>query len=255
MGRLWRIVKGWWLRLIGKAEQANPRAMLEAEIDGFHKATASYNENLAKQAAMIERLKSQIATESKKVELMTARASAAYQAKNMTKAGSIALQLKETKRELEENRNQLKQADELYKSLIKQRDTFAKEARARIEKIKSKISKAEMAEAQAKLTEMASATTFSVGESGLNNLEEKLDERIANAQGKVRVASDSLETDDWTMTEDEQNAMEGQALAEFAQQMGFEAAPAPAPAAADAPARDLGPVDMGPIEPEKVTEG
>ena len=54
MGRLFRIIKGWFLRLIGSAEDANPRAILEAEIADFHKASAQYNQNLAKQAGMIE---------------------------------------------------------------------------------------------------------------------------------------------------------------------------------------------------------
>ncbi|MFT5433876.1 MAG: phage shock protein A [Myxococcota bacterium] len=249
MGRLWRIVKGWWLRLLGKAEQSSPRAILEAEIADFHKATASFNENLAKQAGMIERLKAQIHSEGKKVELLTARASASYAAKNMEKAGSLALQLKEIKRETTENQSQMKQADDLYKNLVKQRDAYTKEARVRIEKIKGKISKAEMAEAQAKLTEAISATNFNPDGRGLGELEESLDSRIADASGKVRVASETASIDtDFDMTAGEEKAMEEMALAEFAQQMGFAAAAAPpidAPAAAE---RELGPAD--PLAPK-----
>ena len=241
MGRLWRIVKGWWLSLVGSAEEANPRALLESEIAEFHKATAAFNENLAKQAGMIERLKAQIVAEQKKLEMATARAQAAYTAKNMERAGQLALTVKETRREVEENKVQLKDSDELYENLKRQRDTYVKEARARIDKIKSKISKAEMAEAQAKLTEMASDVVFNPDGTGLASLEGKLDERIANAQGKVRVASDQLETDEWAMTEGEQKAMESAALAEFAASMGLEAPAGTAPVAA-APA-DLGPMD------------
>ena len=65
MGRLFRIIKGWFLRIVGKAEDANPRAILEAEIADFHKASAQFNQNLAKQAGLIERLKGQIASEGK----------------------------------------------------------------------------------------------------------------------------------------------------------------------------------------------
>ena len=83
MGRLWRIVKGWWLRVVGKAEDANPRSILEAEMADFTKASAQFNENLAKQAGMIERLKAQVIAEEKKTELLTARASASYSAGQM----------------------------------------------------------------------------------------------------------------------------------------------------------------------------
>ena len=258
MGRLFRVIKGWFLRLVGKAEELSPRAMLEAEVDSFHRAIQSYNTNLAKQAGMIERLKRQIIEENKKLEMLTARVTAAYQAKNMEKAGNFALQVKEAKRELEENESQLTQAEELYQNLVKQRDTYTKTAREKIEGIKSKISRAEMAEAQAKLTEIASNTAFDMTGSGasLERLEEKLEERIADAEGKVRVASDAVASDEWSMTEAEQGAMEAQALAEFAAQMGLEPPPVvQTPDMADAKP-DLGPVDpVEAVEAPKVTEG
>lgn len=250
MGRLWRIIKGFFLRLIGAAEEASPRSLLEAEIADFHKATAQFNENLAKQAGMIERLKAQIAAEGKKLEMAKARAAAAYSAKNMAKAGQMALTVKETKREVEENKAQLTQSEALYQNLTRQRDTYIKEARNRIEQIKGKISKAEMAEAQAKLTELASDAQFNPDGTGLTGLEDKLDERIANAQGKVRVASDQMDAGEWNMTEAEQDALEAQALAEFAAEMGFEAPAAPPAAEVAAPAApDLGPVEEIAAEP------
>jgi phage shock protein A len=241
MGRLWQIIRGWWYRIIGKAEEANPRAILEAQIADFQKNSAQFNENLAKQAGMIERLKNQVAAEEKKVELMTARASAAYAAGQMEKAGQMALQIKDTKREIDENKKQLIASEELFKNLSRQRDVYLKQARERIDAVKSKISKAEMAEAQAKLGEMASNVSFSPDGTGINALEEKLDERIANAQGKVRVASEQVASQEWTATEGEQKALEGAALAEFAREMGF--APAQAPVAPMAAPRDLGPAD------------
>lgn len=258
MGRLFRIFKGWWLRLIGKAEDVNPRAMLEAEIADFQKATATYNENLAKQAGMIERLKAQIVAEDKKAEMLKARTTAAYAAKQLDRAGQFALQLKDAQREVEENKVQLQQAEELYKNLVRQRDVYVKEARRKIEDVKNKISKAEMAEAQAKLTELASATAFDMGGAGasLDRLDERLNERISNAQGKVRVASDAMQTSGVTTTEDEQKALEALALAEFATQMGLETPAAPAKTPADAAVHDLGPVETeAPASAPKVTEG
>ena len=249
MGRLFRIIKGWFLRLVGSAEDANPRAILEAEVAEFHKASAQFNQNLAKQAGMIERLKGQIASEGKKLEMLTARATAAFKAGNTEKAGQMALQIKEVTREVEENKLQLKEAEELYQNLTKQREVYTKEARARIDKIKSKISRVEMAEAQAKLTESMSDASFNADGTGLANLEDKLDERIANAQGKVRVATELSELSDFNVTEAEQNALEQQALAEFAAQMGLAS---PAPVVDSAPAtRDLGPVEA--VEAEDVS--
>lgn len=253
MGRLWNLVKGWWLRLLGQAEGMSPRALLEAEIDDFHKAGAKYNQNLAKQAGMIERLKATIMQQNKEVESLTARASAAYAAKAMDKAGSFALKVKDAKVELEGHRAQLAQSEELYQNLLKQRDSYTKKASERIDAIKGKISKAEMAEAQAKLTEIASSTAFDMSGSGaaLERLDDKLDERIADAQGKVRVATDSSMSDEFSVSDAEREAMEALALAEFASQMGLGSPAAPeailaTPAVAPP---ELGPADDVEAEP------
>lgn len=243
MGRLWRMIKGFWLRLIGAAEEATPVTILHAEIAEFQKANAQFNENLAKQAGLIERQKSQVAVQEKNVEILRARGAAAYGAGEMGRAGEFALKHKDAKRELNENKAQLAQAEELFKNLTRQRDIFVKAARERIESAKSKISKAEMVEAQAKLTEMASNVTFSHDGSGLNALNEKLDERIANAQGKVIVAQGQVNANasEWNVTHEEQLALERQALADFEREMGIVPKSPDLTAPKASPVRELGP--------------
>jgi hypothetical protein len=131
-----------------------------------------------------------------------------------------------------------------------------REAKEKMAEIEGKIDKAEMAEAQAKLTEIASATAFDMSGSGasLDRLDDRLDDRIAEAQGKVRVASDAVAADEFNLTDGERKAMEAQALSEFAAQMGLEPAATEAAAPVDAPP-ELGPADEDAAEPEKVTEG
>ena len=249
MGRLWRLIKGWFLRLIGKAEAASPRALLEAEIADFNKATAQFNENLAKQAGLIERLKRQIADAEKKERILQERARAAYTAKQMDKAGHFALLLKETRQQLEENRMQLQAAEQLYQNLRRQRDVFVRDARARIDRIKQKLSQAEMAEAQAKLAEMASSVQFDAEGKGLAELEEKLEERISDARGKVRVATEGAEASPWSVTAEEQSALEQAALADLAAELGLE----PPPTVADQAPETATP-ELGPVATESATE-
>ncbi|MDP1718978.1 MAG: hypothetical protein Q8L24_00960, partial [bacterium] len=144
-------------------------------------------------------------------------------AKQNERAGELALACKEKMASLTENQEQLKNAEELYKNLTRQRDTFFKEAQKRLDTIKNKISRAQMAEAQAKMAEIASAMTFDMNGSGANleRLEKGLDDRIADAQGKSRVAADSLKSGGFVQLEAEQKALEAQALAEFATSMGI----------------------------------
>lgn len=250
--RLGKLIKGFLSLFISGLETANPKALLEAEIVSLQEAVANYNKNLAKQAALVERLRSSIEKEKRELERNTAKATALLNAKQMEEAGRYAMMVKQQKQSVADLETQMKQADDMYRNLSKQRDVYVREAQKRIDNIKRKMSQAEVAESQAKLAEIASATAFDMAGSGatLQRLEEKLDERVANAAGKARVAADQAGTGDWVMKAEEEKALEAQALAEFATSMGL-AAPA-APAAPDTSTRDLGPEetqrDLGPAQ-------
>lgn len=198
---------------------------------------------------MVEQLREKLKKQKKEQESLKARATALYTGGQTEEAGRLALQLKQITSDIADNENGLKQADDMYRNLSRQRDVYVKDAQRRIEAIKQKMSRVEMAEAQAKLAEISSSTAFDMSGSGatLQRLEESLDERVATATGKARVASDMTKTGEWTVKEDEMKAMENQALAEFATSMGLAAPPvatAPAKAAAVPEAlRDLGPTE------------
>ncbi|MEW6281069.1 MAG: PspA/IM30 family protein [Candidatus Eremiobacterota bacterium] len=250
--RLGKLIKGFLSLFISGLETANPKALLEAEVVALQEAVANYNKNLAKQAALVERLRAAIEKEKRELERMTAKATALYNAKQLEEAGRYALLVKNMKQSVADNEAQLKQADDMYKNLTKQRDVYVREAQKRIDNIKRKMSQAEIAESQAKLAEIATSTAFDMAGSGatLQRLEEKLDERVADAAGRARVAADSVQSGDWVMKAEEEKAMESAALAEFATAMGL-AAP-PVTASAEPAARELGPEevqrDLGPAQ-------
>jgi phage shock protein A len=249
--RLAKLVKGFLSLFISGLETANPKALLEAEVQQLQQAVANYNANLAKQAGLVERLKMQIERDRKELDRLTAKATALYNAKQFEEAGRLALTVKNLRQDLADNEAQHKQADELYRNLSSQRDVYVREAKKRIESIKQKMTRTEVAESQAKLAEVASAKAFDMAGSGatLQRLEEKLDERMAAAMGKARVASDQTKVGDWAAKAEEEKAMENQALAEFAAAMGLE--PMPGVQAPAAPAeRELGPsqMDLGPAQ-------
>lgn len=245
--RLSKLIKGFLSLFISGLETANPRALLEAESQGLREAVGNYNKNLARQAGLVERLKMQVQREKQELDRATAQAKALYSAKQMEAAARLALQVKNLNSSLANNQAQLEQADKMYRDLSQKRDVYVREAQKRIDAIKQKLSQAEIAEAQAQLAEIATATAFDLAGSGdtLKRLEEKLDERVTDAMGKARVASDSAAGGEWALKAEEESALEKQALAEFAVAMGLEApaAPVAAPAQEAPPAmeRDLGP--------------
>lgn len=213
--RLARFFKGIGLLFVGKVEKGNPRALFEAEMDNFNKAQADFNNGLAKQAGMISLLDGQIAKGTKDIEALTARITSLLSTGNEAKAGDLAVMLEQTEATLAENKKQRDAAESMYKDLTRQRDAFVKASRKRMDEVKGKISAAEMAEAQAKLAEMTTTVAFNPDGTGLNALDEQVTERLAGAQGKIRVAQDAVESSPWALTEAEQKAAAATALAKF----------------------------------------
>jgi len=214
--RIGNLLRGKGLKAVEAAELADPKAMLASEVERFNKAQADFNSNLGKQAGMIERLKAQIIKGEKDKAAITGRIQALLKVEDgRAKAADLALQLQGIKTSLEDNGKQRADAEALYQQLTKQRDTFVKDASVKIERIKSKISQAEMADAQAELAKMTTSVQFNPDGQSLGALEESLDKKVSEAQGTVRVAQDAINASPWAQTEAEQKAAGENALAEF----------------------------------------
>lgn len=243
--RLGNLVKGFLSLFISGIEKANPRALIEAEKENLRSQIARFNDNLATHAGFIERLMRQIKTQEKQEEELAAKAAAHLKLGHRKPAGQYALQLKGVREQLEENRQQLVQAEETYKKLVAARDVSIREAQRKIESLKRMISETEMLEAQAELQEMATGMISSIGGSGdtLSRVEEQLTERRDKAAGRARVAASSVDTSQVELMEAEQSALADQALAEFAAAYGLEMPAASESESGEAPppAREMGP--------------
>ena len=242
--RLGKLIKGFFSMFIGNLETSNPKALLQAEMDSFQEAIATYNKGLAKQAGMVERLRGSLEKDKRDLEKLKSRITALANAQQMEEAGRVALQAKQLSQTIADNEAQYQSGESMYKNLTKQRDVYTRDAQRRIDAIKQKLSQADIAESQAKLAEIASSASFDLAGTGatLERLESKLDERVADAMGKARVASDSIAGGSWNQKASEESAMEQAALAEF---MNMSGVPSPARTqilhGAGETARELGP--------------
>lgn len=221
--RLGKLIKGFFSLFISNLETANPKALLEAEIVSFQEAVGTYNKSLAQQAALVQKMQNQIGKQKSEFDKLKGRIAILVKAGKNEDAGRLALQAKNLSQSLAELEAQFAQADGMFKSMTKQRDVYIRDAQRRIDTIKQKLSQAEIAESQAKLAEIATATSFSMAGSGatLERLEEKLDDRVAQAQGKARVAADSVAGGEWNMKAEEEAAMEQAALLEMMGDLGM----------------------------------
>lgn len=242
--RISNLIKGFFSMLIGGVEKANPEALLEVEKQNLREQIAKYNQGLASHAALSERLMSQVKKQSKSVTELRAKTTANLKAGNKSAAGQYAMRLRQTTSELDENRQQLEEAETIYKNLVRARDQSVTAAKAKIESLKSMITDMRVQQATAELTEMANGMISEIGGAGdtLNRLEEMVSDERNLAAGRARVARTGLDSElpDLNMAQAEQDALAEQALADFAAAEGI---------AIDAP--DMPAVEKSVEEPEE----
>lgn len=225
--RIGNIIKGIFLRLIGKAERANPEALLEVEKENLRRQIGEFNKGLATHAALVERLFARARKLDSEEESLRAKTAANLKAGNRSVAGGLALKLKDVEKEHDEVRTQLDDAEKRYKELVRARDVSVKEAKAKMEGLRRGIDDMKVQKAMAELNEMAAGMVTEIGGAGetLNRLEEMVEEERTKAAGRARVARDSVDLSGIAMEEAEQGALEEMALADFAAAEGIELEP------------------------------
>ena len=241
--RFSNLIRGFFSLFISGLERQNPEALLEVETENLRKQIAQYNQGLASHAGLCERLMSQVKKLETEERDLRAKTSANLRAGNRGAAGQYALRLQTVSRELEENRQQLEQAETTYKDLLKARDVAVASARAKIEALKSSISDLKMKKAMAELTEMASGMISNIGGSGdtLDRLQTMVEEERTKAAGRARVARDSMDMSGVQLKEAEQSALADQALADFAAKEGIALEPAAGTTSSETPVKSMGP--------------
>lgn len=221
--RIANLLKGFVSLFISGLEKSNPEAILEVESENLREQIGKYNQGLASHAGLCERLMAQVKQLERDESDFRAKASANLRAGNKDIAAQYALKLQTITRELEENRTQMKQAEDTYQNLLKARDIAISAAKAKIESLRQGINDLKVKRAMAELTEMASGMITSIGGSGdtLDRLQKMVEEERTQAAGRVRVAKDTMSMADINMQEAEQKALAANALADFAAKEGI----------------------------------
>ena len=245
--RLTNLIRGFFGLFISGLEKKNPQALLELEKENLRKQIAKYNQGLAGHAGLCERLIGQVRRLERETEDLRAKTAANLRAGNKDLAGQLALRYQAGKKELDENRAQLSDAEKTYQELLRAREAAVTAARSKIEEITRGLREVQIKQATAELNEMAAGLVAEMGGSGetLNRLHEIVEEQREQAAGRARVARDSMDLTNVKAMESEQKALQDMALADFAAAEGI-ALPGAA-AAEPAPAAKA----MGPAETEQ----
>jgi phage shock protein A len=243
--RISNLIKGFFSLFVSGIERKHPEALLELEQENLRAQIAKYNQGLASHAGLCEGLMTQVKRQEAEERELRVKATANLKAGNRQVAGQYALRLQNLSRELVENREQLKQAEETYKNLLRARDVAINAARTKIESLKSSINDMKMKQAVAELSEMSAGMISTIGGSGdtLDRLQTMVEEERQKAAGRARVARDSMDMKTVEIQEAEEAALAEQALAEFAADEGLrlETPAAAAPAEAPPAEKSMGP--------------
>jgi phage shock protein A len=242
--RIGNLIRGFFGLFVSGLEKQNPEALLEVERENLRKQIAQYNQGLAAHAGLCERLITQV----KKLEVeereLRAKTTAFLRSDNRDAAGQTALRLQTIQRELTEDRTQLEQAETTYRELIRARDVSIKNAQSKIEALRFSLDDLKIKKATAELTQMASGMITQIGGSGdtLARLQSMVEEERQRAAGAARVARDTLDTSGVALQEAEHQALEEQALADFAAAEGISLGTKAPSQKADEGAKTMGPV-------------
>jgi len=243
--RISNLIKGFFSLFVSGIERQHPEALLEVEQENLRAQIGKYNQGLASHAGLCEGLMTQVKRQEAEERELRAKAAANLKAGNRGVAGQYALRLQNLTRELVENREQLKQAEETYRNLLRARDVAINAARTKIESLKSSINDMKMKQAVAELSEMSAGMISTIGGSGdtLNRLQTMVEEERQKAAGRARVARDSMDMKTVEVKEAEEAALAEQALAEFAADEGIrlESAEGATPSAPPPAEKSMGP--------------
>ncbi|MGA8654963.1 MAG: PspA/IM30 family protein [Chthoniobacterales bacterium] len=225
--RLGKLIRGFFGLFVGGLEKQNPEALLEVERENLRKQIAQYNQGLAAHAGLCERLITQVKKLETEERELRAKTTAFLRAGNREPAGHCALRLQTIQRELQEDRAQLDQAEKTYQELIRARDVSIKNAQAKIEALRFSLDDLKIKKATAELSEMASGMITQIGGTGdtLQRLQNMVEEEREKAAGRARLARDTLDTTGVVIQEAEHQALEEQALADFAAAEGIHLEP------------------------------
>lgn len=218
-----RLIFGAGSLAMSNVEANNPNVMLQAAKDEFRQKMANYNNALAQVAGVGERLKAQVKAKSAKKDELESRIQANISAGNTDLAAGLASQLETLETDLNHDQQSLTDTEKAYQSNLSQVKITQDEFTRKIDALKSKMSNADIAEAQASAGAALQGVAFSANDLGdtMKSVEDSLDKRYEAAAGKARLMTDLADDGEIHAKEAEKKALDQQALAKFMAKKGL----------------------------------
>jgi phage shock protein A len=229
--RIRRVVAALTGRAVARLEVENADALLDLESENLRALVAQYNEGLATHAGVCDRLRGRIASLERDAERARTQAVECLQAGDRSRAAHHALADERRRADVERLGQELDEAEAAYQELVRTRRTAVETAREKIEGLRRTIGTARVQTALAELTEMAASLHGAVGLAGgdLDRLRDQMDERRAQAAGRVRVAREILDVEEERWDEQRETMQASEALTRLEARLASSPSDSPAP--------------------------
>ena len=188
-GKIWRALKAQFNKLANYFWTADPIAQMQYEYDLAVEQLKSGRQGLEQYRALVERVTRQVAKQEKHEAQLEAKIKAYLKAGNRETAATFAVELQKVRRELVENREQLKLHEGSYTNNLRK----IKSASGKLAKVREKIQKYDaelkMSRAEAEVAKLSESFNFDMT-TDFGQIEAVIEDKINLNRAKARVAAD-----------------------------------------------------------------
>jgi len=192
MRKLWHVICAQFNKLANFFWTMDPIAQMQLEYDRAVEQLKEGRKGLEQYRGLVERVSRQVGQLEKKEQMLTAKIKAYLKTGDRKTAGQLAIQLQESKQDLEENREQLKMHEKAYDNNVEKIKHSSKNLAKVQEKIKKYQAELRMSKAEAEMARLSQTFNFDLT-TDFGQMEQIIHDKIDLNRGKVRVAADLSE--------------------------------------------------------------
>jgi phage shock protein A len=194
MKRLITLIKGWFFKLLGQAEQANPEALLEAEVEEIKTNIARFNEAQVQLRSRIIQQKQALVSQETKLQKLDEKVRALLQLKQEELAANAALEAQQTKEGIIQTKSLVTSLEAQYEDLKVRKEIAVAEANNKVAKMRGKLGELQLRKVQAEMNELTrSLTSSELSSGGLDRLDAIFDKQIADATAGEEISQDQID--------------------------------------------------------------
>ena len=207
--RFMRVVRSFVGFFISTME--DPKMILEQTIRDMQDKVPLMNQGLAKARGGIIMLENEAKQYERDINMLTAKVKACVVNKEEALGAQYALRLKKTQEALERNREQMQAAKAGYESLLKMKEKFMREMKAKTEEAMAAIRDAEASKWKGELAVVFEQFEVAGVDQSYDEMIGKLRQKSAEAEGRLAMASESIDAKSIQIDE-QAEALEGKEL-------------------------------------------